>query len=59
MRLLDPPRLVAVRRDGHWCDGELRAWRRDRDGWLGFVCYAQSAGLRWLEWVDAERVRPA
>jgi hypothetical protein len=33
--------------------------RRDADGWLGFVCYAESAGLRWLEWVAAERVRPA
>jgi hypothetical protein len=59
MRLLDPPRLVAVRRDGHWCDGELHAWRRDVDGWLGYVRYAVSPGLRHLEWVDAERVKPA
>jgi hypothetical protein len=39
--------------------GDLRAWRRDVDGWLGYVCYAESAGLRWLEWVVAERVRAA
>jgi hypothetical protein len=57
MRVLDPPKLVVVRRDDTWHDGELRAWRRDADGWLGFVCYAESAGLRWLEWVAAERVR--
>jgi hypothetical protein len=59
MRRLDPPRLVAVRPDGHWCDGEQRAWRRDVDGWLGYVCYSESPGVRWLEWLDAERVREA
>jgi hypothetical protein len=47
------------RRDDHWHDGELRAWRRDLDGWRGFVCYAEFAGLRWLEWVSAEGVRLA
>jgi hypothetical protein len=25
---------------------ELRGWRRDDLRWLGFVCYAESAGLR-------------
>jgi hypothetical protein len=50
---------VLVRRDGRWLDGDLRAWRRDVDGWLGFVLYAESAGIRYLEWVDAERVREA
>ncbi|MDX6320039.1 MAG: hypothetical protein QOD35_3439 [Nocardioidaceae bacterium] len=59
MRLLDPPKPVVVRRDGQWHDGELQAWRRDNDGWLGYVRYAVSPGLRHLEWVDAERVRPA
>jgi hypothetical protein len=48
---------VIVRRDGRWCDGELRAWRRDVEGWRGFADHSESAGLRWLEWVDAERVR--
>jgi hypothetical protein len=54
-----PGRPVLVRRDDHWHDGELRAWRRDLDGWRGFVCHAESAGLRWLEWVSAEGVRLA
>jgi hypothetical protein len=57
MRLLDPPKLVLVRRDDHWCDGELRAWRRDLDGWVGYVRYAVAPGMRYLEWVSAERVR--
>jgi hypothetical protein len=59
MRVLDPPRLVVVHRDGRWCDGELHAWRRDPDGWVGYVRYAVSPGLRHLEWVAGERVRPA
>jgi hypothetical protein len=59
MRRVEPPRAVLVHRDGRWHDGELRAWRKDLDGWLGFVCYAESAGLRWLEWVPVERVRPS
>jgi hypothetical protein len=59
MRTVSPARPVIVRRDDRWLDGDLRARRRDGDGWLGFVCYAESAGLRWLEWVAAERVRPS
>jgi hypothetical protein len=58
VRTVSPAKPVVVRRDRRWLDGELRAWRRDGDGWLGFVCYCESAGVRWLEWVDAERVRP-
>jgi hypothetical protein len=58
MRVLDPPKHVVVHRHGRWCDGELRAWRRDLDGWRGYVRYAVSPGLRYLEWVAAERVRP-
>jgi hypothetical protein len=57
MRLVDPPKLVTVRRDDRWCDGGLRAWRRDDVGWRGFVCYGAEPGLRWLEWIDAEQMR--
>jgi hypothetical protein len=32
MRLRDPPKLVLVRRDDQWHDGELRAWRCDLAG---------------------------
>jgi hypothetical protein len=59
MRTVQPAKPVLVRRDGRWLDGELRGWRREAHGWLGYVCYSESAGLRWLEWVDAERVREA
>jgi hypothetical protein len=59
MRVLDPPKLVVVHRDDLWCDGELHAWRRDPDAWRGYVRYATSPGLRFLEWVAAERVREA
>jgi hypothetical protein len=58
MRVVEPRKPVLVRRDGRWLDGNLRAWRRDRDGWLGHVLYAESAGIKYLEWVDAERVLP-
>jgi hypothetical protein len=57
MRCSDPPKLVVVRRDDRWHDGELHAWRRDVDGWRGYVRYAVSPGLRHQECVDAERVR--
>jgi hypothetical protein len=50
---------LIVRRDDHWHDGELHAWRRDLDGWRGYVRYGVSPGLRDLEWVAAERMRPA
>jgi hypothetical protein len=59
MRLVDPPKPVVVRREDHWHDGELSAWRKDLDGWLGYVRYAVSPGMRFLEWVDADRVRQA
>jgi len=35
-RVVEPPRLVVVRRDGSWHDG-VRAWRRDLDGWPGYA----------------------
>jgi hypothetical protein len=44
MRVLDPPKLVVVHRDGRWCDGELHAWLRDPDGWVGDMRYATSPG---------------
>jgi hypothetical protein len=42
-RLAGPPKLVV----------------RRRDGWLGYVRYAVSPGLRYFEWVIAELVREA
>jgi hypothetical protein len=57
VRTVSPAELVLVRRDGQWCDGELHAWRRDPDGWVGYVLYAVDAGLRHLEWVGSERLQ--
>jgi hypothetical protein len=46
--------------DGNWYAGELQAWRKDDDGaWLAFVLYGVAPGIRYLEWTEAERVRPA
>ena len=59
MRLLDPRKPVVVRRDGSWHDGDLRAWRRDLDGRRGYVRCAVSPGIRYLEWIAAERMREA
>jgi hypothetical protein len=59
MRLVNPLTPVTVRRDGRWYGGQLRAWRQDHHGWLADVLYAVAPGLRYLEWVPAERVREA
>ncbi len=56
MRVIHPAKPVLVRRDGRWCDGDLRAWRRDLDGWLAFVLYGDQ--VPGVGWVAADRVRP-
>jgi hypothetical protein len=55
----DPPKLGLVRREHHWCVGELRGWPCDLDGWAGYVRYAVSPGLRHLEWGAGDRLREA
>jgi hypothetical protein len=57
MLLVNPPKLVTVHRDGRWHDGQLSAWRHDIDGWRAFVSYSVAPGMRYLEWLPAERVR--
>ena len=52
-------RVVDVQRDGTWHPGTLERWRRDVDGWRAFVRYSVAAGMQHLEWVTADRVRPA
>jgi hypothetical protein len=59
MVLVEPAKVVLVRRDGQWYDGELRAWRKSANGWLANVRYSVAPGMRYLEWVDAEGVRQA
>jgi hypothetical protein len=57
MHLVHPPKLVTVQRDGRWYDGQLRAWHRDADGWQANLVYEVAVGIRYLDWVPAERVR--
>ena len=52
-----PTQLVLAERQGHWHQGELRAWQQWQDGWHEFVCYAVAAGMRYLEWLPADRLR--
>jgi hypothetical protein len=40
VRVVNPPKLVVVRRGGQGNHGELEAWRREPDGWLGYLRYA-------------------
>ena len=58
MRPVVPPKPVQVERDGAWCLGQLEAWRRDDDGWRAYVRYTAGVGLRHLEWVATESVKP-
>ena len=52
-------RPVEVQCESRWHPGTLQPWRRDVDGWRAFVRYSVAAGMQHLEWVTADRVRPA
>ncbi len=54
-RPVDPPKLVEVRYRGLWVSGQLVAWRKDGDRWLGF-CELQV--LRGGHWFDQDDIRP-
>jgi hypothetical protein len=54
-RQVTPEKPVQVERDGRWHDSQLRAWRRDDDGWRANVLYSIGPGARHLECVDAGR----
>jgi hypothetical protein len=53
-----PPKLVEVSVGGSWHAGELRAWRRDRGVWRGYVTYSVGVGLRHVGWIDQHQLRP-
>lgn len=50
---------VEVLHDGSWYGGRLDRWKRDDRGWVGYVWWSEGPGLTHVEWVDAERLRPA
>src|SRR4051794_6906448 len=59
----DQPTTTAVEiyyADGRWYPGTLERWRHDPDrGWIGYVWWSEGAGLRHVEWIPADRLRPA
>jgi hypothetical protein len=53
-------RPVRVLVDDHWRDGQLEAYRRDRDDtWRGFVRWSEGVGLTRIAWLDERCIRRA
>ena len=46
-------------RDGRWYPGWLEAYRRDRDGWHGYVSYTKAPSATYLGWFEEGRIRGA
>jgi len=57
-RVVHPPKVVEVLRDGTWWLGQLDGWQRRDDGWWGHLRYYVGVGLQHLEVVPADEVRP-
>lgn len=56
----DGPQPVQVlHSDGRWYPGTLERWQRNADGWRGYVWWSEGVGLRHVEWIPADRLRPA
>ncbi len=53
----DNTRAIQVLVDDHWYDGELEAYRRDGDRWLGWVRWSLSPGAQHIGWYDADHLR--
>jgi hypothetical protein len=48
---------VRVHVDDEWRDGQLEAYRRDRDGtWRGFVRWSEAVGMTRVAWTDTTRL---
>ncbi len=60
-RRVDPPTLVTVTTTAPWPVGDwpglLSYWRRDADGWRGFVAFT-GVGENRLGWFPADHLRP-
>jgi len=61
-RRVDPPTLVTVTTTAPWPAGRwpglLSHWRRDADGWRGFVAFSTGVGQQRLGWFPAEQLAP-
>ncbi len=51
---------VEVLVDGEWHFGVLRQWRKDPEGWVGFVRYRrESTRQGYVDWFPADQIRQA
>jgi len=61
-RRVHPPVLVTVTTTTPWPVGDwsglLSHWRRDADGWRGFVAFSTGVGQQRLGWFPAEQLSP-
>lgn len=61
-RRVYPPELVTVTTTAPWPSGRwpgvLSYWRRDADGWRGFVAFSTGVGQQRLGWFPADALRP-
>lgn len=39
--------------------GTLEHWKHDERGWVAYVWWSEGPGLTHVEWIKAERLRPA
>lgn len=44
--------VLVLHSEGVWHEGFLKHWRRDGDGWLGFVRYTMGVGMTHIGWCD-------
>ncbi len=52
---VDPPKPVEVHYRGLWVGGQLAAWRKEGDRWIGFV---ELPVIRGGWWFDQDEIRP-
>lgn len=54
-----PIRSCEVLIDGRWLHADLYSWQRTASGgWRGLVSYSTGMGSKYLDHVDADRLRP-
>lgn len=53
----DRVREVRVLVDGTWWDAELQAYRRDAEGWKGWVRWHEAIGAQRIAWLTEDRIR--
>lgn len=59
MARVDHCKPCEVLHDGRWVRGMVERWRRGPEGWRALVRYTEAAGMTYLNWQPAERLRPS